>query len=210
MKTQLHSLSSSLVSDILDDFRVRSVIPGVFPIDRKATVVGMAMPVQMRSKANAAIGLRQGLMRAVDAAPKGSILVISSDTRLCSTWGGVTASYAKISGIRGVVVYGAIRDSCEIIKLRLPVFASSITPISGYNRLEVASFGKPVKCGSVTVRKGDLVVADRDGVAIVQARMSQEVLNSAARLQTKEKQEIIGITKRLRQLQQPTRSSSRK
>jgi regulator of RNase E activity RraA len=197
MTSHYRHLGSSLVADILDQIGIEDSILNLYPVYESAVAIGPAMPVLVRSKRHSPVGLREGLTKAVDSSPKKSVLVISSDTKSCSSWGGLTSRYAKLSGIAGVVVFGAVRDTPEITKLQLPVFSSNVTPISGYNRVEVTSVGKPVNCGSVKVRKGDLVVADRDGVAIVPVTHIQEVLGRASKLAAKEKQAIIQMRKLL-------------
>ena len=106
--------------------------------------------------------------------------------------------YAKLSGIAGVVVCGAARDTQEIVELRFPVFASAVTPLSGHHRVEVVSAGAPAKCGTVIVQKGYLVVADRDGVVVVSERLVSEVLDRVAKLQAKEKEQTVEMRNRLR------------
>ena len=155
------------------------------------------MPVKVQSKPNAPIGLRQGMMNAVDASPENSILVICSDTTRCSSWGGLTSRYAKLSGIAGVVVFGAVRDTADVEKLRLPVFTSNVTAVSGQKRVEVTSVGEPIDCGSVKIAKGDLVVADRDSIVFVPAALSREVLEQASSLTARERQAIMDMKKRL-------------
>jgi regulator of RNase E activity RraA len=203
---RLRELRSSVVSDVLDSMGVEGVISGLSPAFDQAVAIGLAMPVLVQAKPNALKGLREGLMDAIDLADKGSVMVIASDTQACSAWGGLVSRYAKLSGIAGAVVYGAARDIEDIIKLRLPVFSSTVTPISGYNRVEVLSPGAPVNCGSLSVQKGDLVVADRDGVAIVPSAMTREVLDQAFRLLEKEDQHIDDIQVRLRKKRHPRTS----
>lgn len=197
-RPKLSELGSSLVSDILDQLGVEGVVPGLSPIYEGAFAVGRAMPVLIESKPNAPKGLREGLNEAVDAAGKGAVLVISSDTRSCSIWGGLTSLYAKLSGIAGVVACGATRDTREIARLRLPVFSYTVTPVSGYNRVEVLSVGYPVKCEPITVQKDDLVVADKDGTVVVPTAMVQDVLDRATPLLAKEKQQIRDLRKKVR------------
>jgi 4-hydroxy-4-methyl-2-oxoglutarate aldolase len=200
MVSHYRNLGSSLVADILDQIGIENSVFELPSVYDAAIAIGPAMPVRVQSKANSPVGLREGLMNAVDASPKKSVLVISSDTTSCSSWGGLTSRYAKLSGIAGVVVFGAVRDTPEITKLRLPVFASSVTPLSGYNRVEVTEVGEPINCGSGKVVKGDLVVADQDGVAVVPATHIQEVLGRTSKLVAKEKQAVIQMRKRLRGL----------
>jgi len=203
---RLRELRSSLVSDVLDSMGVEGVISGLSPAFDQAVAIGRAMPVLVQAKPNALKGLREGLMGAIDLADKGSVMVIASGTEACSAWGGLVSRYAKLSGIAGAVIYGAARDIEEIIKLRLPVFSSTVTPISGYHRVEVLLPGAPVNCGSISVHKGDLVVADRDGVAIVPSAMTREVLDQAFRLMEKESKHIDDMRVRLRKKRHPRTS----
>jgi regulator of RNase E activity RraA len=137
-------------------------------------------------------------MDAIDLADKGSVMVVASDTEACSAWGGLVSKYAKLSGIAGAVVYGAARDLEEIIKLRLPVFSSAVTSVSGYNRVEVLSPSAQMYCGSISVQKGDLVVADQDGVAIVPSAIAGEVVDQAFKLMKNEGQQTANMRVRLR------------
>jgi regulator of RNase E activity RraA len=191
-------LGSSLVADVLDQLGVPNSVLRLSPVYHGATAAGPAMPVRVQSKPNASVGLRQGMMSAVDASPSGSILVISSDTTTCSAWGGLTSTYAKLRGIAGVVVYGAVRDTPEITKLRLPVFSSDRTPLSGYNRVEVAAVGEPVDCGNVRASRNDLVVADEDGVVFIPSQLVEEVLKRATELSVKEKHHAREMKNKLR------------
>ncbi|MGA2626872.1 MAG: RraA family protein [Candidatus Bathyarchaeia archaeon] len=195
---RLRELRSSIVSDVLDTMGVAGVISGLSPVFDGAVAIGRAIPVLVRSKPNAPKGLREALMDEIDLADKGSVMVVASDTEACSAWGGLVSKYAKLSGIAGAVVYGAARDLEEIIKLRLPVFSSAVTSVSGYNRVEVLSPSAPMYCGSISVQKGDLVVADRDGVAIVPSAIADEVVDQALKLMKNEGQQTANMRVRLR------------
>jgi regulator of RNase E activity RraA len=205
MKTygrRLNQLRTPFVSDALDKMGVEGVITGLIPAFDQAVAVGRAMPVPVRSRPNAHKGLREGLMEAIDLSAKGTVLVVSADTQTCTAWGGLVSRYAKLSGIAGAVVCGATRDIEETAAIRLPVFASALTPHSGYNRVEVLSPGTPVGCGSITVRKDDLVVADRDGVVVVPSTLTPEVLDIAFGLLAKEGDHITDMKKRLKKHRQ--------
>ena len=54
-------------------------------------------------------------------------------------------------------------------------------------RLELESTGKPVTCGGVFVRPGDVVVADGDGVIVVPLEKAVEVAEIAAGIQEGDK-----------------------
>ena len=138
-----------------------------------SAIAGNAMPVQVSEKRGPR-DMRAGLRKAIDAAPSGSVLVISSTSDKYSAWGGRVSQAAK-SRIKGAVVSGCIRDLDEIRALDFPVFAKAKSPVSGYGRLEVVSVGDPVEIDGVIVRAGDFVVADADGVAFVPRGLVKEV-----------------------------------
>ena len=164
---------TSDVSDALDSFRAVGALGGFFAVIEGSAIAGHAMPVQVSEKRGPK-DMRAGLRKAIDAAPSGSVLVISSTSDRYSAWGGRVSRAAK-SKIRGAVVSGCVRDLDEIRALGFPVFAKAKSPVSGYGRLEVVSVGDPVEIDGVTVRSGDLVVADGDGVAFVPRRLVDEV-----------------------------------
>lgn len=64
-----------------------------------------------------------------------------------------------------LVIDGAVRDSLEIDEMDFPVFSVGTNP-NGPTKNVAGRIGYPISCGGVTVRAGDLVVADADGVFI--------------------------------------------
>ncbi len=186
MKDQ--TLQSSAVSDAMDRIGIRGVLDGFFPVIKGTSAIGSAMPVFLRRSGPSPKGMREGLIEAIQETPAGSILVLSAESKGFSIWGGLMSWYAKRKGVCGVVVDGAVRDTDEIINDGLPVFSRKVTPVSGYGRLEVASVGRPVQIGSLTVRKEDLVVADSDGIVIIPKAKMSAVLNKILELEKAERQ----------------------
>ena len=165
-------IRTSDVSDVLDSINPVGALGGFFPVIEGSAIAGNAMPVQVSEKRGPR-DMRAGLRKAIDAAPSGSVLVISSTSDKCSAWGGRVSLAAKSR--KGAVVSGCIRDLDEIRALDFPVFAKAKSPVSGYGRLEVVSVGDPVEIDGVIVRAGDFVVADADGVAFVPRGLVKEV-----------------------------------
>jgi regulator of RNase E activity RraA len=85
----------------------------------------------------------------------------------------------KRKGMLGVVTSGGLADSDEIIAQKVPAYfrryARGIRP--GRNELE--SVNRPVTCGGVLVRPGDVVIADGDGVVVVPREHASEVAEAA-------------------------------
>src|ERR1022692_2613506 len=80
--------------------------------------------------------------------------------------GDLFAGMARNCQVAAIVTDGLARDTAGIIATGLPVFAGGVTPGSSA-RSGPGSIGLPVVLGQVCVAPGDLIVGDRDGVAVV-------------------------------------------
>ena len=124
-------------------------------------------------------GEHPSVRRAADEAPPESVIVVGGDGALDrALWGDKMAKLALERGIAGLVVDGAVRDAEGIEELGFPVFAAGITPTPPRHEQE-GELGVPVECGGLTVRPGDVVYGDRDGVVVVPAELHDEVLARA-------------------------------
>jgi regulator of RNase E activity RraA len=85
----------------------------------------------------------------------------------------------KKKGMIGVITSGGLADSDEIISRKVPAYyrrpARGIRP--GRNELE--SVNRPINCGGVLVRPGDVVMADGDGVVVVPRERAEEVARAS-------------------------------
>ena len=175
---------------MLDSIKTGGALGGFFAVIEGSAIAGNAMPVQVSEKSGPR-DMRSGLRKAIEAAPSGSVLVISSSSDRYSAWGGRVSLAAK-PRIEGAVVSGCIRDLDEIRSLGFPVFAKAKSPVSGYGRLEVVSVGDPVKIDGVVVRVGDFVVADADGVAFIPRGLVTEVKRRIAEVTKEESSALAG------------------
>lgn len=124
----------------------------------------------------------------IDESPEGSVMVIGIDGEPdVAVWGGLMTAGAVANGFAGAVLDGGVRDVTEIDRdFDFTVFARSVSPGTTVGRFRTLDSGVPVTCGGITVRPGDLVVADRDGVVIVPAERVDEVLAMAEDIERKE------------------------
>lgn len=84
-------------------------------------------------------------------------------------------------GARGIISNGGIRDTDEIIKEKIPVYLDFMNRGRGIRpgRNELESVNKPVTIGGVTIRPGDVIVADGDGVVCVPREYAKQVAEYA-------------------------------
>jgi regulator of RNase E activity RraA len=102
--------------------------------------------------------------------------------------GELSAETLNFRGIRGYVVDGGCRDTDFILELGFPVFCSFNTPKDIVGRWVPDRFGEPITIGEVTIASGDYLLADRDGVVIIPAKLVDEVVSKTEQvLQTENK-----------------------
>jgi len=111
---------------------------------------------------------------------KGSVVVIDgTDDGDTGTIGSNNILGWKLRGAVGVVTSGGVRDTDEIIKQKVPLYARRLGRGIRPGRNEVESVNRPITCGGVMVRPGDVVVADGDGVIVVPREHAEEVARHA-------------------------------
>ena len=110
-------------------------------------------------------------------APPGKVLVCQPHTYDIALMGELSAETLNFRGVRGYVVDGGCRDTDFILELGFPVFCSFTTPKDIVGRWVPDRFGEPLTIGEVTIRSGDYLLADRDGVVIIPGSMVNEVVS---------------------------------
>ena len=79
----------------------------------------------------------------------------------------------------GVVTSGGLADSDEIIAEKVPAYYRRLARGIRPGRNELESVNRPVNCGGVLVRPGDIVIADGDGVVVVPREHAAEVAQAS-------------------------------
>ncbi|CAJ36756.1 bifunctional hexulose-6-phosphate synthase/ribonuclease regulator [Methanocella arvoryzae] len=124
-------------------------------------------------------------VEASDVAQPGEIIVINNFSKDVAPWGELASHGAMQKGIAGVVIDGAIRDIDEIRRIRFPSFASAIVPNAG----DPKGFGEinaEIVCGGLTVRPGDWIIGDDNGVMVVPKERAYEVARRALEVKKNE------------------------
>ena len=96
-------------------------------------------------------------------------------------------------GARGYVTNGGMRDTDELILQGIPFWSALISQGMDQGRIQYDAKDVPVCVGGVTVRPGDVVVADGDGVIVVPERLADQVARYARRELENDKKERRGM-----------------
>jgi len=145
--------------DALADGSLRVFDPGLIALGGRAAFAGPAATLKVFED-NALIA------EAVKTPGAGRVLVVDAGgSRRCAVFGGNLAAAAARSGWGGVIINGCARDSGEIDAADIGVRALALHPRrpskrgEGQRDVAVAFLG-------VTVRPGEWIYADADGVLV--------------------------------------------
>lgn len=165
-------LASTLASDATGG---KNVLPNsIGALKENSRVVGPAFVVLAAHEDNFAVV--QALKK---SPPQGCVMVVAGmNTSRTATIGGLYGLEMQNIGIAGLVTDGLVRDAAELRKLDMQIWCRGVTPIASQKISEGAT-GIPITIGGVTVRDGDLVIADDDGVVIWEKERVEELLAKA-------------------------------
>ena len=165
------------VGDSQERFGVAS---GLLPVWKGARLAGPAFTVWTRPGDNLYVH------EALDGAKPGDVIVINGHGDLTrAIIGDLIGIRAKTLGIAGFVIDGAVRDADALEECGMPVFARTVTPAGPYKH-GPGRLQQPVAIAGVVVTPGDIIVADADGVVVVQRADAERVLVEAERIEASE------------------------
>lgn len=187
MLDRLRALDSCAVSDALDTLNLPGATTGIRPLwPVREPVVGRVRTV-LAGPRQSDRPARHIAAAAIEAADPGDVLVIANEGRTdVSSWGGILTLAARRRALGGVIIDGACRDIAESEEQGFPVFGRAVVPVSARGRIVQLAMDEPVEFAGVTVRAGDAVLADRNGVVFVPAAELDRVVALAERIVARE------------------------
>lgn len=133
----------------------------VKPLSPKMKVAGPAVTVEVRPGDNLAIHA------ALAIAKPGDVIVVDGKGDLtCALIGEIMATQAHATGLAGLVLDAAVRDSHELANGEFPVFSAGLNPC-GPTKSVAGRVNVQISAGGTTINPGDLIVGDADGVVVI-------------------------------------------
>ena len=148
---------------------------------------GLAVTVNARPADNLMIH------KALQVASPGDVVVVNTCGNTTSAvFGELMCNTAVAAMLGGIVVDGAIRDVGGLTALGFPAFSRTVCA-GGCDKDGPGEINVPISCGGAVVMPGDIVVGDRDGVAVVPRAHAEEVLSLVNALVQRETKRVAEI-----------------
>lgn len=185
---QAAQFPSSILADVAGR---RGALHGrIAPLSPTMKFAGPALTVELRPGDNLMIHAAMAI------AQPGDVIVVDGKGDLSSAlMGEIMCQQCAAIGIAAVVIDGAVRDSEAIRALGLPMYAAGLNP-NGPTKNVAGRLNHPISIAGVTVRAGDLVVGDADGVTVVEREKAAAMLPLAAEKVAAETKRIADIKSR--------------
>jgi 4-hydroxy-4-methyl-2-oxoglutarate aldolase len=191
--SRFEQLYTGAVNDVLREFcLLEQALPGrILPLREYRTVAGFAFTV--KSAPNVKIqGEMDFRVRMLDEMKEDAFVVWdTSRDEKATLWGGVMTATAKGKKLKAACIDGGIRDTHQILEADFPVFYEYRISNGSLGRCLITHYQIPIKIGDVTIKPGDIVLGDIDGVLVVPRDIAFDVLVRAEEIK-KNEEKIFG------------------
>lgn len=189
-------LYTGAVNDVLREFcLLNQALPGhIVPLREYRTIAGFAFTV--KSAPNAMIsGEMEFRVQMLDEMHEDAFVVWdTTKDEKATLWGGVMTATAKGKKVKAACIDGGIRDTHQILDADFPVFYKYRISNGSLGRCLITHFQVTLQIGDVTIKPGDIVLGDIDGVLVVPRDIAYDVLIRAEEILENEKK-IFGWVK---------------
>lgn len=160
------------ISDVMH--RMSASAANLRPLHRSGVLIGPALTVRTRPGDNLMVH------KALDMSQPGDVIVVDAGGDLTNAIiGELMIAYAKVRGVAGMVINGAVRDFATIAADDFPIFAAGVTHRGPYKD-GPGEVNVPISLNGMVINPGDLVVGDADGLVSVPLDALDQVHASAS------------------------------
>jgi regulator of RNase E activity RraA len=187
--SRFENLYTGAVNDVLREFCfLNQALPNrIIPLREYRTVAGFAFTVKSAPNAKISGEMEFRSQMLDDMKENSFVMWDTSKDEKATLWGGVMTATAKGKGVKAACIDGGIRDTFQILEADFPVFYKHRTSNGSLGRCLITHFQIVLQIDDVTIKPGDVILGDIDGVLVVPRDVAYEVLIRAEEIKENEK-----------------------
>lgn len=182
-------LYSGIISDVLDGmgYRNQALAGGISPLTDDTVIFGPAFTSIGTTVYSMPENPLVAQCKVVDQLGEDEIYVlVTRGDYNCAVFGELFATAVNARKGAGVLLDGHARDVKALKEMKFPLFYKGRDVRTSKGRCEINECQIPVILDGVTIRPGDYIFGDIDGVIVIPKEVAEEVIRQAAETVEKE------------------------